>query len=201
MSKKRNRKFKLQLHEVDFNRSRLVTYYGNIGEIIAQEVLKKQGFEVWLPRPVANEKNYISFFSLKHDEERLSKLRRHYDRLKNVYGDDIKETWQEYRDEYYGRHNKTLQKIEAFFSDKLEAFRQYSKKLGIDEYRYFPDLIAKKNGEIYMIEVKSSKRARKQYLKGKKLRGLMLAREFGFTPMVITLKVHIEATEFELEEL
>ena len=41
----------LALSIVKFDKSRLRKYYGNIAEIIAQEVLEKAGFESWLLTP------------------------------------------------------------------------------------------------------------------------------------------------------
>ena len=45
----------LEIKRTRFDRSRLRVYYGNIGELVAQEVLRKQGFEASLTRPIANE--------------------------------------------------------------------------------------------------------------------------------------------------
>ena len=41
-------KVKLALSRVDLNRTRFVTYHGNIGEIAAEEVLLRNRFDVWL---------------------------------------------------------------------------------------------------------------------------------------------------------
>jgi len=195
--------FELKLRKPKFDRSRIRVHYGNLGEIIAQEVLKKQGFEVWLTRPVGNlgiiGKDYIPLHGLTRFDE--DTLRRHY----NLH--IRKQTWEEYRDEhleFYKRELRDMKKTEAFLGDKLDAFKQYLKRIKLDvvgERMYIPDLVAKKNGEIYVIEVKSSERARKSFLKGKKLKGLMLAREFGLIPTVVTLNLKIETSEFELEEL
>ena len=68
------------------------------------------------------------------------------------------------------------------------------------EYVYTPDLVAKKNGKIYVVEIKATKGALR-YLKGEKLKGLMLAKDYGFSPMLVTLNVNIEASDFTITEL
>jgi len=84
----------------------------------------------------------------------------------------------------------------TFFGDKLGAFELYRKEIhGI----YMLDLVAKKNDEIYIVEVKTNEAVR--YLRGEKLEGLMLARKYGFIPMLATLKVSIEVTDLMVTEL
>lgn len=172
----KDEKVKLELNHVKFDRSRFRRYIGNIGEMIAQEVLLKEGFEVWLLTPYFPE---VSPFV----EERQKRI-----------------------------------KLKAFFGDRLEAFKQFMEKLGVigktgipgaallktgapeREYIYTPDLVAKKNGKIYVVEIKATKGALR-YLKGEKLKGLMLAKDYGFSPMLVTLNVNIEASDFTITEL
>lgn len=47
----KDEKVKLGLNHVKFDRSRSRRYIGNIGEMVAQEVLLKEGFEGWLLTP------------------------------------------------------------------------------------------------------------------------------------------------------
>ena len=70
---------KLELNQPKHDQSRLRVYYGNMGEIIAQEVLRKQGFEVWLTKPVADGKDYLRLLNLPKIDEK--ELRRYYDNL------------------------------------------------------------------------------------------------------------------------
>ena len=174
----KDEKVKLELNHVKFDRSRFRRYIGNIGEMIAQEVLLKEGFEVWLLTPYFPEVSPAP-----PREERQERI-----------------------------------KLKAFFGDKLEAFKQYMEKIGVigkfgilgaaliktgtpkGEYVYTPDLIAKKDGKIYVVEVKATKGALR-YLKRGKLKGLMLAKDYGFSPMLVTLNVNIEASDFTITEL
>jgi len=41
----------LTVKNVEFNKGRFRTYYGNIAELIAEEALAKEGFEIWQFRP------------------------------------------------------------------------------------------------------------------------------------------------------
>jgi uncharacterized pyridoxamine 5'-phosphate oxidase family protein len=77
--------------------------------------------------------------------------------------------------------------------------------LGVVEYRRSVNdcyararIVAKKNDKIYIIEVKTKKALR--YLK-KELDWLMLAKEYGFLPVVATVDVKIEARDLVIEEL
>ena len=93
---------------------RLRVYYGNIGEIVAQEVLRRQGFEVWLPRPiaVADGQDFFRFPRM----EPLDNLRRHYDN----YPASAKEkfTWKQFIERQKWRHEKDKEAVrqnQAFF--------------------------------------------------------------------------------------
>jgi Holliday junction resolvase len=66
-------------------------------------------------------------------------------------------------------------------------------------FNYHPDMIAKKNGEIYVIEIKTTGGIR--YLKGSPLKGLLMARNYGFIPALITVNVSIKATDLTVREL
>ena len=70
----------LELKQPEFDRRRISTYYGNMGEIIAQQVLRKQGFEVFLTRPVAcDENDFIGILNFPDLDKELEELRRYYE--------------------------------------------------------------------------------------------------------------------------
>ena len=69
----------------------------------------------------------------------------------------------------------------------------------LKQRKYKPDLLAKKNRKIYVVEVKAS--SGKQNLRGEKLEGLLLAKKYGFVPMVVTLDVEIKASDLVAQEL
>jgi hypothetical protein len=181
-------------------------YYGNIGEIVSQEVLRKQGFEVWLPRPLAGSEylNLSSQLRMKRDSVRKryeNNLRIYYDNKPSIIKE--KETWEEFLDRHKEGYMIDLEfarRSQAFFGESFEAFNQYLKKLTSESIIYYFDLIAKKEDKIYVIEVKSTKTARR-FLRGEKLRGLMLAKDYGFIPALITLELKVEATDFKMKEL
>ena len=192
-----DKKLTLELKRPKFDRSRLRVYYGNMGEIIAQQVLRKQGFEVWLTRPVGNE-DFIRVLTVPKMDEELKGLRRHYDNFPSFRKRE--ETWEEFLNkhkEHIRYEIKWVKANRAFFGEQLDAFITYLKKL---KREYSPDLIAKKDGKIYVIEVKSRKGAI-QFLKGKKLRGLLLAREYGFIPSLVSFNLKIEAENFKMEAI
>ena len=69
----------------------------------------------------------------------------------------------------------------------MNAFIGYHNEFQLDtvgKRMYIFDLVAKKAGKIYIIEVKSTKSAMK-FLKGKRLRGLLLAQKYGFISIII----------------
>lgn len=41
----------LRIENVTFSRNRFKTYIGNMGEMIAEEVLEKEGYNIWMMRP------------------------------------------------------------------------------------------------------------------------------------------------------
>lgn len=199
-----NKKIELELDHVKFNRSRFRRYVGNIGEMVAQEVLLKEGFQVWLLTPYFP--NRAPFESRSVGGGLIHSLSYLY---KQKPGKFRKRKLEDYE-------NK-IKALKTFFGDKLEAFKQYTEKLGVigktgisgaelintegpeREYIYTPDLVAKKDEKIYVVEIKTGKGIR--YLKEEKLKGLMLAKEYGLVPLLVTLNVNIEVTDLILREL
>ena len=187
-----NKKLTLELKQPEFDRSRLRVYYGNIGEIIAQELLRRQGFEVVLTRPVANEKDYFRIDLVQKMDESIEELNKGYEK-----------EFLNYHKEYIEKEITREKSTRAFFGEQLNAFKQYLKKLKIQvvgERLYKPDLIAKRDGKIYVVEVKSTKGALK-FLKGKWLNGFLLAKEYGFIPALVSFNLKIEADNFKMEEI
>lgn len=199
-----DKKLSLELEQPKFDRNRLRVYYGNIGEIIAQQVLKKQGFEVLLTRPVGYGRDFLSIFRLPKMDEEVKELRKYYDSLPSFR--KKKETWNEFlkgKENWIKETIETVKASRAFFGGQLNAFKQYLKELKFDvasKRKYTPDLIAKKGEKIYVIEVKSTRGALK-FLRGKKLRGLLLARKYGLIPSIVSFNLRIEAKDFKMEEL
>ena len=184
-----DKKLILELKQPKFHRNRLRVHYGNLGELITQDALRKQGFEVWLTRPVANEEDYFRLNLVQKMDENIEELNTGYD----------KEFLKDHK-EYVEKEVKREKSTRAFFGEQLHAFKQYLKKKVIGECEYRPDLIAKKDGKIHIIEVKSTKGAL-QFLRGKRLKGLLLAREFGFIPTLISFNLNIGVQNFKIEEI
>ena len=195
-----DRRLIFELERPKFNRSRLRVYYGNMGEIIAQEVLRRQGFEVWLARLVGSPQDFLRVFHMPEMDEELKGLRRHYDNLPSFRREE--ETWKKFLERQENHLRSRIESAKAnraFFGEQLDAFKEYMKRLKSDSIKYYCDLVAKKDTKIYLVEVKSTKGARK-LLKGEKLRGLVLAREYGFIPSIVSFSLKIEAKDFQMEE-
>ena len=209
-------KERLRLSRVKFQKGRLRRYIGNIGEIAVQEVLLKQGFDVWLVTPYYPERGAPR-------ESRMGDALFHY----LIYLFEENRGYMYEDDRYPGRHTNVkpapenyeskIRALKTFFGDKLEAFKQYIERLGClgkpgipggalveteeseREYIYTPDLVAKKNGEIYIVEVKAN--TGRVFLTEEQRKGLALAKEYGFIPALITLNVNIEATDLAMSEI
>lgn len=195
---------RLELETVEFSKSRFRTYFGNIGELIAEEVLFKQGFHVWGLRPlhagkVAKEEGIFSnLFGC------LSFL---YPSDYHMYDDTLG---------YEKSRELAIMKLERFFGEKLEDFKKYMESIGVigksglvgavqinaktkSKHVYTPDLVVKKDNEIYIVEVKAN--SGNIYLKPEKVEGLLSARKFGLIPLLINLRVSIDATDFMMQVL
>lgn len=110
-----------------------------------------------------------------------------------------------------------IKELEDFFGRKLEGFKKYIESIGMiesyygilgaygingktkSEYAYTPDLIAKKDNEICIVEVKTN--SGNIYLKPEKVEGLVSARKSGLIPLLINLNVSINATDFMIREI
>jgi hypothetical protein len=170
-----------------------------MGEMIAEEVLFKEGFAVCKWRPYAAgdvlPESHVSqnlrrclncLYPIKPDEIMIKDGKTvHLTYSRDPYADTI------------------IEELRDFFGDKLANFKKYTDSLGIfgevGKPVYIPDLVAKKDNKIYVIEVKTN--SGNVYLKKEKLEGLMSARKFNFIPLVINLKISIEATNFIMNEL
>jgi len=181
---------------LQIDKTRFRRYIGNIGEMIVQEVLVKRGYRVWLLTPYFPsslkrplQKGLLSVLQcLYEDESRTHEVR---------------------------RPKLNLDELRDFFGGKLGDFKQYVERLGVvgkdglpgaphikiggsgTEYLYCPDLVAKKNNKIYVVEIKVGQGTR--YLKKEKVKGLVMAKEHGFIPMLVTLNLSIEARDLEIK--
>ena len=128
-----DKKLALELKQPNFDRSRLRVYYGNIGEIITQQVLKKQGFEVLLTRPVGvpiEKGDYMNLLRFPKKDEELKKLHHYYDILPSFRKRE--ETWEEFLKSKENRINCEIEwrkANRAFFGEQLDAFIAYLKKI------------------------------------------------------------------------
>jgi len=200
----------VEIGNVEFDRSRFRRYYGNIGEMVAEEFLVRRGFDVWLFTP---------YFPIESPLRKRGGLGRGglLNCLRYLYAkpSDRKDLRGKCIMEYGGASyilsqeecHRGLEELKNFFGEKLESFRKYVEELGIiggtsnaqEETKYYPDLVAKKSGEIYVVEVKTNTGL--GYLKGAKLKGLLLAEKYGFIPTVITLNIDVEATNLKIISL
>lgn len=110
-----------------------------------------------------------------------------------------------------------IKELEDFFGDKLVAFKRYLESVGVigadgivgacqikmtepkSKHIYTPDLVCRKDNDIYVVEVKTN--SADIYLKPEKVRGLLLAKKFGLIPLLSHINVRIDASDFVLQEL
>ena len=78
---------------------------------------------------------------------------------------------------------------------------QINQKRSPSKYIYTPDLVAKKNNEIYIIEIKTNSGSLYNRREKEKLKGLLSARDFSLIPLLISLKIELTATDFMMTEL
>jgi hypothetical protein len=195
----------LELKKVEFNKRRFNTYFGNIGEMLAEEKLSTAGFETWGLKPFhagsrpKTEIFYDNLFSCMHFL---------YESNERCYYDGL--TYEETRE-------KGIRMLKEFFGERFLCFKNYMERIGVigkigivgasqikmvepkSRHVYTPDLVAKKNGEIYIVEVKTNSGI--SYLKGEKLKGLLSAKKFGLVPLLIKLKLNLDATDLVVEKL
>jgi hypothetical protein len=213
----------LRLNDVTFSKKRFRTYLGNMGEMIAEEVLIRKGFEVWEVRPYSTGmKEYHGlFYYLKYLY--VSKPTEHElkDRYNRFYPprklDSNFPSLSQYCSREISAYNEAIKELETFFGNKLYDFKSYVESIGVIgkvgvvgaaqihregrevEHIYTPDLVGKKDKDIYIIEVKVNTGSK--YFRTKKLQGLMAARNFNLVPLIVNLKLEIQASEFTIHEV
>lgn len=192
-------KTKLKLANLEFSKSRFGSYFGNMDEIIAEEVLFKEGFEVCRWRSLAGEGS----------EARVNRsLGRCLNCLYPTKPDGIEIIdGKEFQVTYIreANHEEIIKELNVFFGDKLSNLKKYIGTLGIfgeaDKVRYIPDLVAKKDNEIYIVEVKTNSGSIYHKRERRKLKGLLSARRFNLIPLLINFNIRLEATDFIMKEL
>lgn len=153
-------------------------------------------------KPVAKEKEFLSL--LRFPKIRLDELRRRY-QLYIMHTSDSEEkiTRESYLEGYRNRirdETRTVKKFRTFFGHQRSAFQKYIRRLEKESIVYLADLLAKNANRIYIIEVKST-RGGLPFLKVEKLKGIMLTREYGFIPAIVSLNLKIEATNFKMMKI
>jgi hypothetical protein len=212
----------LSLKDVEFNKRRLITYFGNIAEMVTEEILIKEGYLLCELRPYSTGESpatlsmgiglWNCLSNIRKGKPKEDELKGHY-RACYVPPPKIPNfsvpTWEEYYSNNLKMYEESIKEVSDFFGSKLEAFIKYVDFLGLitkdgalelsGKRTYTPDLIAKKNGEIYIIEVKANSGDLNH--KPKRVKALLSAREFGLIPLIVHVNVSINATDFSMQEL
>jgi hypothetical protein len=195
------------VNRFEFDKTRFRRYIGNIGEMVVQEILLKEGFQVWLITPYhpSSHKNrplrsglitilaYLYRDTLGEDTGEFSRYGSNMMREYEKHAIELKD----FLDDRLESLKKYLEKLGAIGKSGIHAGFRFVKKIDENEYLYCPDLIAKKNNEIFVVEVKVGQGI--NYLKGKSRKGLILAKDYGFIPMLITLDIDIKASNFRMK--
>lgn len=197
---KLDEKIILKSDNVEFKkcRKRFNSYFGNMGEVIAQEVLSKEGFDVCRWSAMSGDGTKLTI------QNNLGRC------LKCLYPLE-KETMtidgSTYHMEYYFEINpeKIIKQLNRFFGEKLANLKKYVDYLNIfpppKTPLYIPDLIAKKANELYVIEVKTNTGTIYTKRERRKLRAFLSARDFGLIPLLVHFNLSLHATDFIATEL
>lgn len=140
---------RLELETVEVNKSRFATYFGNIGEMLAGQVLLKQGFSVWGLRPIHAGKLRTERGVFGDLYTCLSFL---YPSNERIYDGTLG---------YEKSRELAVKRLEIFFGEKFEGFKKYIESIGVigktgivgasrtliktkSEHVYTPDLVVRK---------------------------------------------------------
>lgn len=158
--------------------------YGSIGEKVAIERLKQDGYEVY----------------------RFQDIMWHLDSFRHVKKVESKLTSEKARENL-----QRLEKfIEGFFGERLEdieAFVKAIRKLAKEELetrlaRHYsrlgiaPDFIVKKNNDLFFVEVKVNQSEPKKYQRA----SFQIAQNLGFKTIIVRLNVQIRYSGIQLTE-
>ncbi len=201
-----------KLGQVEFDRRPIRSTIGRIGEVVVQQFLRKNGYEAHEFLRISNilfgqygeglKRDYELF---KTDSKRARDLYRsiHYTAPTENFD---KELWDGFFSkkenlEAYKRYRAGIietydevKKFAAFLGNELKNFERYAK----EPRPYTPDIVAKKDNKIYLVEVKANAGVRQlRELKA----GAMIAKKHGFVPILATLKVSVRASDLVMKEL
>jgi len=203
-----------KINRVKFDERIIRRDIGNIGEKIAKEILRKNGYEAqeflrlyrllfgWAGKSL---KRDYEIFKIDSKHARDAYRNSHYSTPNGKFDkklwDDFflikenMESYEQYRANVIESYNE-VKKLTAFIGEnKIKNFEQYVKEISS---LYIPDFVAKKNQKIYIVEVKTNTGIRQiRELK----EGSTIAKKYGFIPILITLNVNIEATDLTIKEL
>lgn len=164
-----------------------------IGEITALHFLRENGFKVY---DKMDDCRYLiemkDFYNTLLDDK---KARKWY----LVHYGSMDTKWEDVEDEYERRrkvniehYQKVAKKLETFVGkDKFENFEEYWGKI-----THHPDFVAKKSKKIYIVEVKANTG---RIDTKKEMEDFMLAKDYGFIPMLVTLNVNIETADIVMK--
>ena len=190
--------------------------------MLTEEVLIKEGFIICELRPYSTGKSPATLSmgrGLWNCLSNICKGKRKEDELRGLYKacyvpppkipNFSVPTWKEYYSQNLKMYEESIKEVKDFFGDKLEDFINYLKTLGLitkngslevyGKRTYTPDLIAKKNDEIYIIEVKANSGDLNH--KPERVKALLSAREYGLIPLIVHINISINASDFSMHEL
>ena len=178
-------------------------FKGDVTEKVALNYLKKNGFICQ------------RFFNINHELEKdPQEWEDHLERFKVSQKKyqaksppkglewDARATWEEYRKdrlEYGKRHIENVKRVKGLkkrlrkkWGLHLDNLAKYCKWLDDQKgYPRYPDFIAKKNDEIFVIEVKSKSNGKIAFFSDKQRKALQKARDFGLTPLLLVVQINI----------
>lgn len=164
-------------------------YSGDIGEKVAKKFLPNWNFDV------IDFKTYVGFLDTDFKTPRKGSMS--WSVLTHFFDEEHLEKFSEFC--------KAWSEDPEVRSGKVTTFPLFSGGWHVDpntltrSSNFGPDLVGKKDGKFYLIEIKTNKSP----LQGFQRKMLLRAKAFDFIPLVVRMKVNLEIPldKFEFEEL